>query len=288
MREGQERLGAPSALAATGVSVAFGGLLALDRVGVEVRPAEVVGLIGPNGAGKTTLFDCLSGLLACTGTIELLGHDVTALGPHRRAAAGLGRSYQDARLFPTMTVLDALRTAAELHIRHAGALAVVPATLPARRAEAAATQRATEVIDLLGLGGYVRKLVRELSTGTRRIVDLGCLLVQRPSLILFDEPSSGIAQREAEALGPLLLSIRQETGAALLVIEHDMPLLLGIAERLYALETGRVVAAGRPNAVVNHPEVIRSYLGDDLAAIYRSGTLATKRRRPLQATRKAR
>jgi branched-chain amino acid transport system ATP-binding protein len=217
----------------------------------------------------------------------LNGHDVTHFGPHRRAAAGLGRSFQDARLFPTMTVLDALRTASELHIRQAGPLALVPAIPAARRAEAAATERATEVVDVLGLGGYVRKLVRELSTGTRRIVDLGCLLVQRPSVILFDEPSSGIAQREAEALGPLLLSIRQQTGAALLVIEHDMPLLLGIAERLYALETGRVVAAGLPQEVVHHPEVIRSYLGDDLAAINRSGAVAT-RRRPVRATRKAR
>src|SRR5205807_2329844 len=127
-----------------------------------------------------------------------------------------------------------------------------------------------------------RKLVRELSTGTRRIVDLGCLLVQRPAVVLFDEPSSGIAQREAEALGPLLLAIRERTGAALVVIEHDMPLLFGIAERVYALETGRVIAEGRPDEVVHHPEVVRSYLGDDLAAINRSG-VATRRRRPARA-----
>jgi ABC-type branched-subunit amino acid transport system ATPase component len=271
-----------AALRATDVSVAFGGLLALDSVTLAVEPSEVVGLIGPNGAGKTTLFDCLTGLVPATGSVELLGRDVTRLAPHQRAAAGLGRSYQDARLFPTLSVLDCLRTAAELQMRHAGRLATVPGTPSARRGERDALAGAEEIVDLLGLGGYAHKFVRELSTGTRRIVDLGCLLVQRPAVILFDEPSSGIAQREAEALGPLLLAIRERTGAALLVIEHDMPLLMGIAERVYALETGRVIAEGLPGDVVHHPEVVRSYLGDDLAAINRSGALGG-RRRPLRA-----
>jgi ABC-type branched-subunit amino acid transport system ATPase component len=252
-----------AALRATDVSVAFGGLVALDDVSLHVAPSEIVGLIGPNGAGKTTLFDCLSGLLPCTGQIELLGHDVSRLSPHKRAAAGLGRSYQDARLFPTLSVFDTLRTAAEFKVRDA-------------------VERTAEVIQTLGLGAYERKLVRELSTGTRRIVDLGCLLVQRPAVVLFDEPSSGIAQREAEALGPLLLAIREHTGAALVVIEHDMPLLMSIAERVYALETGRVVAEGTPDEVVHHPDVVRSYLGDDVTAINRSGAVA-RRGRPLKA-----
>ena len=125
----------------------------------------------------------------------------------------------------------------------------------------------------MSLQAYAGKVVRELSTGTRRVVDLGCLLIQRPAVVLFDEPSSGIAQREAEALGPLLRRIREETGASLLVIEHDMPLLLGMSDRLYALETGRVVAEGAPADVVRDPRVVRSYLGDDAAAINRSGAL---------------
>jgi ABC-type branched-subunit amino acid transport system ATPase component len=256
-----------AALRASDISVAFGGLLALDDVSIDVAPSEIVGLIGPNGAGKTTLFDCLTGLLPCTGTVELLGSDVSRLGPHRRARAGLGRSYQDARLFPTMSVVDTLRTAAEIELRGD-----------------VATARAREVIEVLGLGGYARKLVRELSTGTRRIVDLGCLLVRRPAVILFDEPSSGIAQREAEALAPLLLAIREQTQAALVVIEHDMPLLMSIAERVYALETGRVVAEGTPDEVVHHPEVVRSYLGDDLAAINRSGAAPRARKRARKAS----
>jgi branched-chain amino acid transport system ATP-binding protein len=114
--------------------------------------------------------------------------------------------------------------------------------------------------------------VRELSTGTRRIVDLACVLAQSPSVVLLDEPSSGIAQRETESLGPLLLGVREHLSCSMVLIEHDMPLLLDVAERVYALETGRVIASGDPQQVVRHPEVVRSYLGDDPAAIQRSGT----------------
>jgi branched-chain amino acid transport system ATP-binding protein len=117
-------------------------------------------------------------------------------------------------------------------------------------------------------------LIKELSTGTRRIVDLSCVLIQSPAVVMLDEPSSGIAQREAEALGPLLQRVRDRLGCAMILIEHDMPLLLGLAQRVYALETGRVIAVGPPESVVRHPEVVRSYLGDDPAAISRSGALA--------------
>ena len=254
------------------VSVAFGGVQALSGVHLHVAPGEIVGVIGPNGAGKTTLFDCISGHLGCAGRIVLGGRDLSRMSSHRRARAGLGRSYQDARLYPNLTVWDTLRTASELQLRRAGWAAVVPGLPAERRAERSADERASQVIEMLGLTRYAGKFVRELSTGTRRIVDLGCLLIQRPSLILFDEPSSGIAQREAEALGPLLKVIRDETGAALLVIEHDMPLLLGMSDRLYALETGRVIAHGDPMGVVVHPRVVASYLGDNVAAINRSGS----------------
>ena len=267
--------GAAAALTVDGVGVAFGGLRALSGVSLEVRPHEIVGIIGPNGAGKTTLFDCISGHLACSGRVLLDGRDLTGAAPHVRAAHGLGRSYQDARLYPSLTVWETLRTASELHHRRGSRWARVPGTPAARREERAASERAAEVVETLGLQAYAGKFVRELSTGTRRIVDLGCLLIQRPAVILFDEPSSGIAQREAEALGPLLSSIRHETGCALLVIEHDMPLLLGISDRLYALETGRVVTSGAPADVVRDPRVVASYLGADSAAIHRSGPALT-------------
>ena len=124
---------------------------------------------------------------------------------------------------------------------------------------------------MFGLGGYRDKLVGELSTGTRRIIDLACLLIQRPKVVLLDEPSSGIAQRETEALAPLLLRVRDELGCGLVLIEHDMPLVLSLATRMYCLELGKVIAEGDPQDVVRDPAVVRSYLGDDPAAINRSG-----------------
>jgi ABC-type branched-subunit amino acid transport system ATPase component len=261
-----------AALQVRGMGISFGGVRALDGVDLDVAPGEIVGLIGPNGAGKTTLFDCISGLAPGEGSVAVAGRDVTGLSPHARAHAGLGRSFQDARMFSSMTVLDTLRVAGE---RNAARRPSVIATLlglgGVPEQAKAATDRALAVVQQFGLGAYRDKLIGELSTGTRRVVDLAGLLVQRPSVVLLDEPSSGIAQREAEALGPLLRQVRDELGCAMVVIEHDMPLLLGLVDRLYALETGRVIASGRPQDVVADERVVRSYLGDDPAAINRSG-----------------
>ena len=264
------------ALAARGVGVSFGGLRALEAVDLDARPGEIVGIMGPNGAGKTTLFDCLSGFISCEGQIWVAGREVTGLSPNQRAAAGLGRSFQDARLFHTMTVLETLLVASELNMKHAGVVLSLFGLPSSRAAESHAKESALQMVDLMGLGGFRDKLIKELSTGTRRIVDLACMLIQSPSVVLLDEPSSGIAQREAEALGPLLKRVRDHLGCALLLIEHDMPLLLGLAERVFALETGKVIAVGSPDEVVRHPEVVRSYLGDDPDAIRRSGVLAKK------------
>jgi branched-chain amino acid transport system ATP-binding protein len=260
-----------AALEARGVGVSFGGVRALDGVDVVVQPGEIVGLIGPNGAGKTTFFDCVTGLIPGEGQVLVDGRDVSGLPAHERSRAGLGRSFQDARLFASMTVLDVLTVAGERHQpRSPGVLKTLLGFDGI--AEAKARKTAAEVIETFGLQAYRDKLVGELSTGTRRVVDLAGILVQRPTVVLLDEPSSGLAQREAEALVPLLQRVRADLSCALLVIEHDMPLLLDIAERLYALETGRVIAQGLPQDVVHDPEVVRSYLGDDPAAIARSGS----------------
>jgi branched-chain amino acid transport system ATP-binding protein len=264
----------PTALETRGVGISFGGVRALDAVDLTVAPGEIVGIIGPNGAGKTTLFDCISGLVPGEGAVLVSGRDVSKLPPHERARAGLGRSFQDARLFHTMTVLDTLRVANERHTpRGAGVVGTLLGHPGAQSAQRAASERADEVVAAFGLGDYRDKLIGELSTGTRRVVDLAGLLIQQPSVVLLDEPSSGIAQREAEALAPLLRRVRDELGCALVVIEHDMPLLLELAERMYALETGRVIAHGAPRDVVRDPEVVRSYLGDDPTAISRSGAV---------------
>lgn len=267
-------MSAPATLAlqVRAMSISFGGVRALEGVDLDVAPGEIVGLIGPNGAGKTTLFDCISGLIPGQGSVAVAGQDVTALAPHLRAHAGLGRSFQDARLFSSMTVLDSLRVAGERTAkRRPSVLATLLGWGGAPAHEQKATEQAMAVVEQFGLTAYRDKLIGELSTGTRRVVDLAALMVQRPSVILLDEPSSGIAQRDAEALGPLLVQVRDELGCALVIIEHDMPLLLGLVDRLYALETGKVIASGPPQQVVANDRVIRSYLGDDPAAIERSG-----------------
>jgi branched-chain amino acid transport system ATP-binding protein len=275
-----EGLSVPDRLEVVGVTKRYGGVVALDDVTFKIGGGQVVGFIGPNGAGKTTLFDAIGGFIPLDGGTVQLGtgadrRDITALPPHQRAWLGLGRSFQDGRLFPSMSVAETLKIALErkVEVRDPFAAAV---WLPAvKESEAKLQQRVDELIDLTGIGDFRDKLLRELSTGSRRIVDLACVLAHEPTVLLLDEPSSGIAQREAEALGPLLLRIRAETGTSLLVIEHDVPLLLSIADRLIALDLGEVVADGAPVMVVNDPRVVSSYLGTSGVAVARSGTTVT-------------
>ncbi len=207
--------------------------------------------------------------------MSLGGVDITRAGAHERAHAGLGRSFQDARMFHSMTVLDTLRVARERNSERLASRRRRRCSGWRRHPGGGAggdRRRAEDIVEEFGLAAYRDKLVGELSTGTRRVVDLACLLIQRPKVILLDEPSSGIAQREAEALGPMLRQVRDELGCALVLIEHDMPLVLGLVDRLYALETGRVIAQRRRRRTSSPiPRVVRSYLGDDPAAINRSG-----------------
>jgi len=265
----------PTVLEAIAVTRSFGGIRAVDEASFDVAEREIVGVIGPNGAGKTTLFDLLSGFVPVDhGRILLSGRDVTGLGAAARARRGLGRSFQDARLFPSLTVAEALAVSLE---RWVGARDPVSAALHlpnAYDAERRVAKRVDELVELLGLGAYRTKFVHELSTGTRRIVDLGALLAHRPTVILLDEPSSGIAQREVEALAPMLRRIRDETGAALVVVEHDMPLLRSVSDRLVAMDQGAVVAVGRPDDVLTDRRVVESYLGPDRTAIHRSNITA--------------
>jgi branched-chain amino acid transport system ATP-binding protein len=262
----------PLAVEVQQLTRSFGGVQAVSEVDLRVDPGEIVGIIGPNGAGKTTLFDLLSGFLtADRGSIALHGHDITNHTPDARARAGLGRSFQDARLFPGLTVAEAIAVALDQDVEVRDPLAIALAVSAATRSEARTMARVDELIALMGLEAFRDKFIAELSTGSRRIVDLACIMGRAPTVILFDEPSSGIAQREAEALGPLLTRVRDETGAALLVIEHDMPLVTGIADRLIAMDQGRPIAEGDPRDVVRHPDVVSSYLGGDPTAVARSG-----------------
>ena len=249
-------------LSTRGLSKRYGGVTAVDDVSFDLHEHEILGFIGPNGAGKTTLFDLISGFARPdTGQILLQGRDVTHAGAVARAAAGLGRSFQDARLWPGLTVAESLAVA--LH-REGEIEAALPALLGIPRvadSELLVHERVDELVEMMNLDAYRNKFTAELSTGTRRIVELACIVAHRPAVLLLDEPSSGIAQREAEALGPVLRSIRERLGCAIMVIEHDIPLIRGLADRLVALDLGAVVADGRPAAVLRDQRVVASYLG---------------------------
>jgi ABC-type branched-subunit amino acid transport system ATPase component/sugar phosphate permease len=254
----------------------FGGIAAVDGVSFKLHQGEILGLIGANGAGKTTILDLISGFLPLDGGRVLLdGQDVSFWTPDARARARLGRSFQAASLFPSLTVKEAIAVALERHIplRDPFTLAFSALAPAAKESELAVDLRVEELIELMGIGAFRDKFVSELSTGSRRIVDIACSLAHDPKVLLLDEPSSGIAQRETEQLGPLLLRIQQELGASLLVIEHDMPLITSVADRLVALELGQVITVGTPDEVINHPQVVASYLGmeTEAAVIERSG-----------------
>lgn len=262
------------ALVARGVTVRFGGRIAVDDVTVEANPGEVVGLIGSNGAGKSTLMNVISGFLTpAAGTIELFGKDVTGLPPHARASEGLGRVFQDARLFGDLTVRETIKIALEGH----EASELVPSLLglgSSRSAERVKSADAVQYIDFLGLGRYADSFLSDLSTGTRRIVELTCLLAQGSDLLLLDEPTAGVAQKETEAFGPLIQRIQRELGATIVIIEHDIPLVMSMSDRIYCLAAGQCIAEGLPHAVRDDPRVVAAYLGTDERAIQRSGTMA--------------
>ena len=250
--------------------VRFGGLSAVDEVSIEVRPDEIVGLIGTNGAGKSTLMNAIGGFAPTDGTVRLLGQDVSRASPAARARAGLGRTFQAATLFPELTVRETVLVALESRGR-TGLVSTalhLPHTFVSERAK---RSDANDLIDFLGLGRYADAFIGDLSTGTRRIVELAGILALDARVLCLDEPTAGVAQREAEAFGPLIQEIRRELGASMLVIEHDMPLIMGISDRVYCLEAGRVIAAGDPSTVRNDPKVLASYLGTDERAIERSG-----------------
>jgi branched-chain amino acid transport system ATP-binding protein len=245
-----------------GLTRRFGGIVAVDGVDLTVEPGEVVGLIGHNGAGKTTLFDLVTGFLeAQGGRVVLGGEDITDRPPHRRAIAGLGRSFQEARLFPSLTVAETIAVSLERHLANRDPIAAALRLPASTDAEAAAVRRVDELVAALGLRAYRDTLCGELSTGTRRVVELACVLAQDPAVVLLDEPSAGMAQRETEALARLLRTVRAQTGCSMLVIEHDMALLSSLCDRLVALELGAVIAEGTPAAVLHDPRVVASYLG---------------------------
>jgi ABC-type branched-subunit amino acid transport system ATPase component len=261
------------ALVVKDVRVTYGGLVALDVDEMAIPRGQIVGIVGANGAGKTTLLDVISGFtIAERGSVVLDGEkELLRTAPSRRAKRGVARSFQGAELFTSMTVADTVRAA--LHQR-LGAVSILGAAVGApwsRRRERTIAREADALVEQMGLLPYYDKLIGELSTGTRRIVDLSCALAQRPSVLLLDEPGAGVAQSEIDALRKLILRIRDSVGCTVVVVEHDIPLLRSLSDLMFALEAGRVIARGSADEVLADPQVVAAYLGTNETAIARSG-----------------
>jgi ABC-type branched-subunit amino acid transport system ATPase component len=249
-------------LVATAVTVRFGGRMAVDHVDVRVGARELVGLLGTNGAGKSTLMNAIGGFVPAEGRVEVLGRDVTDLPAYRRHRLGLGRTFQAARLYDDLSVRETVMVALEARDRSR----VVPSMLhvpPSPRAERRKRAEADDILSALGLTDAAEQPAATLSTGTRRMVELAGQLALGARVVLLDEPTAGLSQRETEAFGPQLREIQRELDAAVLLIEHDMPLVMSVSDRVYCLEAGLVIAEGSPDAVRADPLVVASYLGAD-------------------------
>lgn len=251
-----------------GVRLGYGARTILSDVSCTVGRGAFLGIVGPNGAGKTTFFEIISGFVVPDeGQVVFDGYDVTKVGPEIRAELGIVRSFQEAALFPTMTVLDTVELAHE-RLEPTG---LVESALGRDKAARKKREHARELLSLMGLDHFRDKQVGELSTGTRRIAELTCMLALEPRLLLLDEPAAGVAQRETEALGDLLENVKKQLGTTMVVIEHDIPLLAAMSDHMIAMESGRLLVEGTPEEVQSSPEVIDSFLGGDLTAVNRSG-----------------
>lgn len=252
-------------------TISFGGIKALNGAAITVRQGEIVGLIGPNGAGKSTLINVISGVLKpSAGSVRVSGHEMVRLPPNYRAAYGVGRTFQDARIFPGLTVTEAVQVALG-RTHRVGMLSPLVWAPWYRASERRSRDQALEILARFGLTAWKDTLTSDLSTGSRRICDLALQVAAGSKIVLLDEPTAGVAQREAEHFGPLLRRIRDELDCSVLIVEHDMPLLMGLCDRVYAMESGRVIAEGTPDEIRSDPNVIASYLGTDETAINRSG-----------------
>ena len=243
--------------------IRFGGLVALQGVNVKVAEWEIVGLIGPNGAGKTTLFNCITGLYKPnTGTVTYRGKNVSGLPTHRRVALGIGRTFQNIGLVRGLTVLENCLVAQHARIGY-GTLGGLFGSPRSFSEERRITANALEVLDFFELGHLANARLDGLPYGTLKLIEIATVMATDPDLVLLDEPSSGMGPDEAHALGERLLELRKTLNITILMIEHHVPLVVGVCDYVYVLNFGQVLTEGRPNEIQNHPEVVAAYLGGE-------------------------
>jgi len=242
----------PALLAVDSLTVRFSGLMAVDNVSMSIPERRIQGLIGPNGAGKTTLFNAITGLVRqSSGQIRLNGADITAMPPHRRAAAGMRRTFQAVQLIPQFTTLENVLIG--LHAsRHTG--------------ELAAQRAVVEVLEFLGIGSTLFRPVSELSFAEQRLVEIARAIVAHPRLLLLDEPAAGLSAPEVAKLDALLRRFVTDWGMTILLVEHVLSLVLEVSDAVTALDNGRLIAEGSPRQIANDTRVKAAYLGEEAHA----------------------